>query len=291
MNKKVISVILALVMCTTIFSTVAFAAASTDPYGYYWWDSVENRLAVDYYKYRTSDRAFYIEDGVEAKNNTIYGHGYTRNDLKASDADNIAYDRDGTLWYITTGGALMSKGIGTTTWQTMWSSGASRIIRNVDDIGIEVVTTSGTKRLSELRPDGTNPPSTGTPQAPDTSNGHYVLEKKETTGNMRMYMEYYQNRQLQYRIYFRGPNVWVEQANTTISEHCKGAKFMGIDSQGAVYLYELDGTLVKFQNGKWNRCIEITCDGDLKYFSYDRYGFAVSFSTQNGTYNLDGSRR
>lgn len=288
MTKKILATILALVLLSTGLTSVAFAAVTTDPYGHYYYDETQKQEIVTFSQYDKNDEAYYVVERTHYGGSMIWGDGFTRNDLKGTAYENIGYASDGALWYVNNKNELFRKARGSYTFELMLTGAsylkADRELTKGDDILKSVITTNGSsKLLKDLKPEVDQP----SPGGPDKSKGNYVV-MGTTTDRTKSFMEAYKNSKVEFTLYTRGANVWHHQANVLLSDEAMGLKFLGIDENYNVYLYEISGFIYKFVNGKWNVAVSSNSkySGEVYCFNYDKYGFAYEVVTTTGTYKL-----
>lgn len=300
---RFISVMLLLV--TTLLSTFSITAqaAIANEYGWYWKDSNVTRYTFGLTETAFKKTDFYYDFKSEYENRDIervssqilsyyarksgkteevswvlykgtkfYGMDGQRlySDLKAESPDYIGYDKDGLLYVVTSSGKLLSFKSNNSSYTTLLSSGVIKLYQDDNDLTVKVGTSSGVKTLPYLTEESS------------PSSEAYVINYR-TSGNHIIYEAYKYG-----SVYLTVTcdNSYVYVAGYTISEDCRGAKFVGIDSSYNVYLQDTSGTIYKYYYGSWTKPYSTKMSGDVYEFNYDSNGFFESIATSNGTYKI-----
>jgi len=204
--------------------------------------------------------------------------------LKSESQDYIVYDVNGWLYAIDLKDRLLRSKDNGTTWEVLLSSGATKLLRDGNDIGTKVQTTSGTKTLSSLTPTSDSSGSTSGTSPVDKSTGNYVLEFNNTKGHV---FQLFENDKLRNEIISDGSYIYADGQEVT--EDSVGPKFIGWDTYYDMYFMELDGTIVKYYEdryGYWKYDGKATLSGNIERFRYNDQGFLTKIETSTKTYNI-----
>ena len=301
-NSSIIRTFLALVLVMTCIlgcTTTAFAANTDDPpYGYTYDDAASNRTVYKYFYYNSSKDSYVAKRTFYSSGNTVYfsngavvtsasaGSGYRYN----------GFNTEGVFYAITSNGELLGIG-GNNKVITVLSSGAIELCYNNDDLATSVKTSSGTKSLSDWKDvsdsgnNGNNNGNNG-----NSGNNNTVvptpseLDRIEVYTNSAEEMVYdaYQGNTIKVSIILSsdGKHILNVTNGVRLSDTLKGVKFMGIDSDYNVYLYETNGTLYRFKFGSWYSAEKIALGSAFKTYKTDEKGFLSQVVTENDTYTL-----
>lgn len=298
-----VSAIITIVLIFASFATTALAATG-DEYGWYWQNSRVDRktfgltesnfLKTDFYKDNKADYtdpdinqvassmlSYYGREGGRSKQlKWVFYKGANlydttgarlRSDLKGEGPDYLGYDAKGMLYVVTSQGKLMSLKDNGTTWTTVLSSGANKLYRDDYDLVVKVGTSGGTKTLSSLTGGTSGDAVQKGVQLYMTDGGHVIFDAYRDN---KVYLT------------VTCDNSYVYTSGYTLSEDCRGAKFVGIDSDYNVYLQDTNGKIYKFYYGKWTTVYSTTVSKSVLDFVYDDVGFFTGVKTSDGTTNL-----
>lgn len=292
-NSSIFRTILALMLvfsCILGCSNTAFAAESDNlPYGYTYDDAASSRTVYKYYSYNSSKDSYVAKRTFYSSGNTVYfSNGTAVTTASAGSGSRYnGFDTDGNFWVTTNKGELLRIGSNNKV-VTVLSSGATELCYNTDDLATSVSTSSGTKCLSDLKEvsgtDNSTTPVVPTP-APSGTNRVAVY----TNSLDEMVYDAYQGNVLKVSIVLssNGKHILNATDGVRLSDFLKGVKFMGIDTDYNVYLYETNGTLYRFKYGSWYSAEKIVLDGAFKTYKTDANGFINQFVTDKTTYTVD----
>lgn len=291
-NSSVFRTILALVLafsCILGCTTTAFAADSDNlPYGYTYDDAASGRTVYKYYSYNSSKDSYVAKRTFYSSGNTVcFSNGTVITSASAGSGYRYnGFNTDGNFYVITTKGELLMIGNNNKV-VTVLTSGATELCYNTDDLATSVSTSSGTKNLSDLKEvsgtDNSTTPVVPTP-APNGTNRVAVY----TNSDDEMVYDAYQGNVLKVSIVLssNGKHILNATDGVRLSDFLKGVKFMGIDTDYNVYLYETNGTLYRFKFGSWYSAEKIVLDGAFKTYKTDDNGFISHFVTDKTTYTV-----
>ncbi len=297
-NSSIIRKFLALVLVMTCIlgcTTTALAANTDDPpYGYTYDDAASNRTVYKYFYYNSSKDSYVAKRTFYSSGNTV---SFSNGTVVTSSSAGTGYryngfNTEGVFYAITSNGELLGIG-GNNKVITVLSSGAIELCYNTDDLAVSVKTSSGTKSLSDWKDvsesnnNGNNNNGNGTTTVPTTPS---QLNRVEVYTNSAEEMVYdaYQGNTIKVSIILstNGKHVLNATNGVRLSDILKGVKFMGIDPEYNVYLYETNGTLYRFKFGNWYSAEKIVLGKAFKTYKTDDKGFLSQIVTEDTTYTI-----
>ncbi len=292
-KTSIISKFLTLVLVMTCIlgcTTTAFAANTNDPpYGYTYDDAASNRTVYKYFYYNSlkdsyvAKRTFYSSGNtVSFSNGTVVtsssaGSGYRYN----------GFNTEGVFYAITSKGELLGIG-GNNKVITVLNSGAIELCYNSDDLAVSVKTSSGTKSLSDWKDvSDTDNNTDNQPNLPNNTNKNNRVEVYTNSAEEMVY-DAYQGNTLKVSIILspNGKHILNVTDGVRLSDILKGVKFMGIDPDYNVYLYETNGTLYRFKFGNWYFAEKVSLGSAFKTYKTDENGFISQIVSENETYSI-----
>ncbi len=292
-NSSVFRVILAMVLAFSVMlgcTTTAFAADSDNlPYGYTYDDAASGRTVYKYYSYNSSKDSYVAKRTFYSSGNTVsFSNGTAVTTASAGSGYRYnGFSTDGVFYVVTSKGELLKIGNNNKV-VTVLTSGANELCYNTDDLAISVSTSSGSKNLSDLKePSGTDN-NTTTPVVPSPTPSTNNRVAIYTNSSEEMVYDAYQGNVLKVSIILSsdGKHILNATDGVRLSDILKGVKFMGIDTDYNVYLYETNGTLYRFKYGNWYSAEKIVLDGAFKTYKTDENGFISQLVTDTTTYTL-----
>ncbi len=293
-KSSIISKILALVLVMTCIlgcTTTAFAATTSDPpYGYTYDDAASNRTVYKYFSYNNSKDSYVAKRTFYSSGNTVsFSNGTVVTSSSAGSGYRYnGFNTEGVFYAITSKGELLGIG-GNNKVITVLSSGAIELCYNTDDLAVSIKTTSGTKSLSDWKdvsdPGSNNNNNTGNqPNVPSTSKNNRV--EVYTNSAEEMVYDAYEGTTLKVSIVLssNGKHILNVTIGVRLSDILKGVKFMGIDPEYNVYLYETNGTLYRFKFGNWYVAEKVYLGSAFKTYKTDENGFLSQIVTETETY-------
>lgn len=263
-SKHLIGIFL-MALCLFTFSTVIVAAAS-HVYSYTYYDSVANKTFYKIYKLNSSAGMYVETRRMYSKGNGLYTPDDIRltDSLKGSEALYNVFDSSANFFYILSNGDVYK--YPTSGSPVLVKNGGKYFECDDNDIGITLVTTSGTYKLSSL-------------STPIKSKDR--VEQYESNGEM-VFKAYKSNRLMLTLIVSKDEKKVLNYTNHVVLTEClTGTKFAGIDKNLNVYLYE-GSDLYKFKYGSWYSASKATIHGTFCGYNKDQNGFTVSFKTSSG---------
>lgn len=288
-TNKAVRFLSVLVILTMIFSVMpataiqenAAVADENPPYAYVWKDA-SNVTHYQFYEYSSREDAYVVGERVISIGSTVYNtEGEVLYQSVKTGADNIGYSADGDLYVITKAGNL-EKLSSTGNKTTYKNYRYTKLVLDWDDLVTGVVTSTGREiKLSKLGT-GSTTTVTPTPTPVPSTKGNRV----ERTGAEAQTIKAYKGKDLMVQLYINKGTVLEELADVYLSSTCKGAKFLGLDADFSVYLYETGGTFYKFTYGNWFFPTTLEIEGELKKYQEDENGFITKLVTTEKTYDV-----
>lgn len=296
-NSSITCKILALVLVMTCIlgcTTTAFAATTNDPpYGYTYDDAASNRTVYKYFYYNSSKDSYVAKRTFYSSGNTVsFSNGTVVTSSSAGSGYRYnGFGTEGVFYAITSKGELLGIG-GNNKVITVLSSGAIELCYNTDDLAVSVKTSSGTKSLSDWKDvsdPGNNTGNTGNtgnqPNVPNNKNNRVEVYSNSAD---EMVYDAYQGNTLKVSIVLspNGKHILNSTDGVRLSDILKGVKFMGIDPDYNVYLYETNGTLYRFKFGNWYFAEKVSLGSAFKTYKTDENGFLSQIVTETETYPI-----
>ena len=264
--KKCRNLLLVLIAICFFGSTPVTVSAASNTYSYSYYDSMAGKTFYKLYKLNASA-------GMYKEIRRMYSKGsmlYTADDicltdsLKGSLLQYNVFDSAGNFYYILSNGDVYKYTNGS---PTMVKTGGKYFECDDNDIGITLVTTSGTYKLSSLT-------------TPIKSKNR--VEQYESSGEM-IFKAYKNNRLMLTLVVSKDEQKVLNHTNHVVLTEClTGTKFAGIDKNLNVYLYERS-YLYKFTYGSWYSASKASINGVFCGYNKDQNGFVISFKTSKGT--------
>lgn len=293
-KSSIISKFLALVLVITCIlgcTTTAFAAATSDPpYGYTYDDAASNRTVYKYFYYNSSKDSYVAKRTFYSSGNTVsFSNGTVVTSSSAGSGYRYnGFNTEGVFYAITSNGELLGIG-GNNKVITVLSSGAIELCYNTDDLAVSVKTASGTKSLSDWKDVSDNGNNNTGSQSSNPSNTNKT-SRVEVYANSAEEMVYdaYQGNNLKVSIILssNGKHILNATDGVRLSDILKGVKFMGIDPDYNVYLYETNGTLYRFKFGNWYFAEKVSLGSTFKTYKTDENGFLSQIVTETESYPI-----
>lgn len=292
MKKSSIRAILALVLtfcCILGCTSTAFAAnATNEPYGYTYDDAASGCTMYKYYLYDKNQNSYVPFRTFYSRGNTVcFSDGTVVTNVSAGPGYRYnGFNTQGVFYAITSSGALLGIG-GNNRVITVLQSGAIELCYNQDELATSVKTTSGTKDLSSWKdvPDKDNGSNVNVP------GGKKNYDRVEVYTNSVGEMSYdaYKGSSLMVSIVISADGKHILNATNSVrlSDTLKGIKFMGIDTDYNVYMYETNGTLYRFKFGSWFSAEKIMLGSNFKTFKTDDKGFVSTIVTEKETFTIN----
>lgn len=277
--------------CILGCTATAFAAnADNLPYGYTYDDAASGRTVYKYFSYNNSKDSYVAKRTFYSSGNTVcFSNGNVVTNASAGTGYRYnGFSTDGIFYAITSKGELLGIG-GNNKVITVLSSGAIELCYNTDDLAVSVSTSSGTKSLSDWKDvsDSGNNNNNNQPNVPTTPNQYDRVEVYTNSAEEMVY-DAYKGNTLKVSIVLssNGKHILNATEGVRLSDILKGVKFMGIDTDYNVYMYETNGTLYRFKFGNWYSAEKVVLDGAFKTYKTDKNGFISQIVTDKTTYNL-----
>lgn len=287
--KKSLTLLIALVLMLTSIPITAMAATETAPYGYTWEDSSSGKTIYQFYEYDNKHDTFSVTKRVSAKGNYIYS---AAGDLifsssKGNSSKYIGFDEDGTLIIIAQDGSVYASENLKVFQQVLKKCNASSLNFNLDDLVTSVKTQKGTVSVSNFQLQVEVLDENKFPeQEVVVKKAKNRVDQTENSAGEMVFKAYKDGKH--YMTLIVGKNkVLNETAEVRLSDTLKGAKFLGIDTNYNVYMYETNGSLYRFKYGEWYSAQKIALSGTFKSCSRDDNGFLSKVVTTNATYAID----
>lgn len=283
---KFLSVLMVLALVFSVMPVTAIQAQAAvedenPPYAYVWKDA-SNVTHYQYYEYSFREDAYVVGERVISIGSTVYDtDGKVLYQSVKTGANNIGYSADGDLYVITKAGNL-EKLSSTGNKTTYKNYRYTKLVLDWDDLVTGVVTSTGKEiKLSKLGT-GSTATVTPTPTPVPSTKGNRV----ERSGAEAQTIKAYKGKDLMVQLYINKGTVLEELADVYLSSTCKGAKFLGLDADFSVYLYETGGTFYKFTYGNWFFPTTLEVEGELKKYQEDENGFITKLVTTERTYDV-----
>lgn len=285
LQKLMKSVAFLLAICFIFGSSQTAFAADNSPYGYTYDDAVSGHTLYKYYSYNSSKSTYVAtREFYSAGTKVCQKNGTVITNLSAGSGSRYnGFASGGTFYMITSKGELLSidKSNKIT---TVLSSGAISLSYTSDELANIVKTSSGSKYISTLK-EAPEKDDDITP-VPTPKAANRVEIYTNSAGEM-VYDAYKANKLVVSIITSpNGKKVLNATVGVRLSDVVKGAKFMGLDSSYNVYLYELNGTLYRFNSGNWYSAEKISLSSAFKTFTTNDNGFIEKVVTKNATYTI-----
>lgn len=293
MKKISVRTFLALLLtlcCLLGCTTTAFAASDTAPYGYTYDDAVSGKTQYKFYCYNKDSNSYKMTRSFYSTGNTVCfsnGTKVTENSAGPGYRYN-GFNTQGVFYSITKDGMLLGIG-GNNKVITVLKSGAIELVYNADELAVSVKTSSGTYDLTNWTetPDVSNPTNPGTPGTNNPGNKTDRVEIYTNTAGEMVY-DAYKGNDLKVSIVLSadGKHILNATGEVRLSDFLKGVKFMGIDTDYNVYMYETNGTLYRFTFGNWYSAEKISLGSAFKTFKTDDNGFLSQIVTETETFTI-----
>lgn len=287
-NRRHWAMLMLAVMLISIFApTTAVAAAELDPYAYCWEDA-SNVTHYQHFIYVEEENAYMVDERVTSVGGYVFdAEGEELYSGALVGEEHIGYAKDGTLYVVLKNGNLEKRT--TNDKETTYKSkNYSSLVLDSDGLVVSVKLKDGTviklKDLTSGTSTGTTP--TPTPSPTPTPTPETGKNRVERTGAVNQTIKAYKNDKVVVQLYIEKAKVTEQLANVRLSDACKGAKFLGVDAEYSVYLYEIGGTFYKFQYGNWYIAQKVEVNGEMKKYEEDQNGFITKIITTEGTYVL-----
>jgi hypothetical protein len=209
---------------------------------------------------------------ISVSGNTIFRNQtntQVANNLRGAQRRYFGFYDGNTFMFINTNGALIS--INRSDWAatTLVASGVTELRRNRFDLLTSAVVNGTQVNIVDI----ISTPPGGEEGTVDRTSGDFVTRSRDSQG--RFVLEAFRRNNSTMVIHLTDSGRVVNvTANVILTEHCKGARFLGIDDLYGVWLYdEARLELLRFVHGSWNNPQRISLTGELLGITNARDGF------------------